>query len=131
MALDFHYSVSTTKTVDEAVQALEAALKDRKFGVLWQMDIPSKLQEKGVEFNKPYRVLEVCNPHEAKQVLTTNLMVGYFLPCKVVVYEDQGKTFIGLPKPTTLMGVIGDSSLMETAQRVEAALKQAVNEAAQ
>lgn len=131
MALDFHYSVSTTKTVDEAVQALEAALKDRKFGVLWQMDIPSKLQEKGVEFNKPYRVLEVCNPHEAKQVLTTNLIVGYFLPCKVVVYEDQGKTFIGLPKPTTLMGVIGDSSLMETAQRVEAALKQAVNEAAQ
>lgn len=64
-------------------------------------------------------------------MLTTNLMVGYFLPCKVVVYEDQGKTFIGLPKPTTLMGVIGDSSLMETAQRVEAALKQAVNEAAQ
>ncbi|MCL6446320.1 MAG: DUF302 domain-containing protein [Alicyclobacillus sp.] len=127
---EFHYSVSTTKTVDEAVQSLEAALKDRKFGVLWQMDIPSKLQEKGVEFDKPYRVLEVCNPHEAKQVLTANPMVGYFLPCKVVVYEDQGKTFIGLPKPTTLIGVIGDSGLMDTAQRVEAVLQQAVDEAA-
>ncbi len=73
---------------------------------------------------------EVCNPHEAKQVLTANPMVGYFLPCKVVVYEDQGKTFIGLPRPTTLMGVIGDSNLMETAQRVEVALQQAVDEAA-
>lgn len=32
--MDFHYSVSTNKTVDEAVQALEASLKNHKFGVL-------------------------------------------------------------------------------------------------
>ncbi|MBX6353158.1 MAG: DUF302 domain-containing protein [Thermoflavifilum sp.] len=130
MAQEFHYSATTEKSLDEAVAALEAALKDRKFGVLWQMDIPSKLKEKGVDFDKPYRVLEVCNPHEAKQVLTQNPMVGYFLPCKVVVYEHEGKTVIGLPKPTVLMGVIGDEGLMETAQRVEAALKEAVDEAA-
>lgn len=130
MAYYFQYSASTTKSLDEAVQALEAALKERKFGVLWQMDIPSKLKEKGVDFDNPYRVLEVCNPHEAKQVLTQNPMVGYFLPCKVVVYENEGKTVIGLPKPTVLMGVIGDESLMATAERVEATLKEAVDEAA-
>ncbi|MCL6452711.1 MAG: DUF302 domain-containing protein [Alicyclobacillus sp.] len=130
MAQEFHYSATTDKDLDEAVAALEAALKDHKFGVLWQMDIPSKLKEKGVDFDKPYRVLEVCNPHEAKQVLTQNPMVGYFLPCKLVVYEHEGKTVIGLPKPTALMGVIGDEGLMETAQRVEATLKEAVDEAA-
>ncbi|MCL6517878.1 DUF302 domain-containing protein [Alicyclobacillus sp.] len=130
MAQEFHYSATTEKGLDEAVAALEAALKDRKFGVLWQMDIPSKLKEKGVDFDKPYRVLEVCNPHEAKQVLTQNPMVGYFLPCKLVVYEHEGKTVIGLPKPTALMGVIGDDSLMDTARRVEATLKEAVDEAA-
>ncbi|MCL6517089.1 MAG: DUF302 domain-containing protein [Alicyclobacillus sp.] len=126
----FHYSATTEKGLDEAVEALEAALKDRKFGVLWQMDIPSKLKEKGVDFDKPYRVLEVCNPQEAKQVLTQNPMVGYFLPCKLVVYEHEGKTVIGLPKPTALMGVIGDEGLMDTARRVEATLKEAVDEAA-
>lgn len=130
MAQAFHYSATTDKSLDEAVAALEAALKERKFGVLWQMDIPAKLKEKGVDFDKPYRVLEVCNPHEAKRVLTQNPMVGYFLPCKVVVYEHEGKTVIGLPKPTTLMGVIGDEGLMETAERVEATLKEAVDEAA-
>lgn len=51
-------------------------------------------------------------------MLTQNPMVGYFLPCKVVVYENEGKTVIGLPKPTVLMGVIGDESLMATAERV-------------
>ncbi|MCL6600367.1 MAG: DUF302 domain-containing protein [Alicyclobacillus macrosporangiidus] len=130
MAEDFHYSKRTSKSVDEAVQALEEALKEQKFGVLWQMDIPSKLKEKGVDFDKPYRVLEICNPHEAKQALSQNPMVGYFLPCKVVVYEDHGETVIGLPRPTTLMGIIRDDGLMETAQRVETALRAAVEKAA-
>ncbi len=128
--MDFHYSVSTNKSVDEAVQALEASLKNHKFGVLWQMDIPAKLQEKGVEFDTPYRVLEVCNPHEAKKVLSQNRLVGYFLPCKVVVYEDHdGTTKIGLPRPTVLMQIINDAALGDIAQGVEASLKQAIDEA--
>lgn len=128
--MDFHYSVSTNKTVDEAVQALEASLKNHKFGVLWKMDIPAKLQEKGVEFDTPYRVLEVCNPHEAKKVLSQNRLVGYFLPCKVVVYEDHdGTTKIGLPRPTVLMQIINDTALSDIAQGVEASLKQAIDEA--
>jgi uncharacterized protein (DUF302 family) len=65
-SMDFHYSVVTDKTVDEAVKAVEESLRANKFGVLWQLDLPAKLQEKGVDFNIPYRVLEVCNPQEAK-----------------------------------------------------------------
>ncbi len=124
----FYYTVSVNKTVDEAVAALEESLKKRKFGVLWQLDIPAKLKEKGVSFEVPYRVLEVCNPHEAKEVLSANLMVGYFLPCKIVVYEDQGMTKIGMPKPTFLMEAVGDDRLKETAQRVEKALQEAIDE---
>lgn len=127
--MDFHYSVVTGKTVDEAVQSLEVTLEENKFGVLWQLDLPAKLHEKGVELQMPYRVLEVCNPHEAKRVLTQNPLVGYFLPCKVVVYEFEGKTHIGLPKPTALMNVLGDPALLDIAQEVEATLKKAVDEA--
>jgi uncharacterized protein (DUF302 family) len=127
--MDFHYSVVTEKTVDEAVQSLETTLKENKFGVLWQLDLPAKLHQKGVESDMPYRVLEVCNPHEAKRVLTQNPLSGYFLPCKVVVYKSEGKTHIGLPKPTALMNVLGDPALRGIAQGVEATLKKAVNEA--
>lgn len=127
--MDFHYSVVTDKTVDEAVQALEASLQAHKFGVLWQLDLPAKLQEKGVDYTTPYRVLEVCNPHEAKKVLTQNPLVGYFLPCKVVVYESDGKTHIGLPKPSVLMDVIGDPALAGIADGVETSLIKAIDEA--
>lgn len=125
----FHYTVETDKSIDEAVQAVEDALKKHKFGVLWKLDLTSKLQEKGLDFNQPYRVLEVCNPVEAERVLSQNNLVGYFLPCKIVVYETAGKTKIGLPKPTALMDVLNDAQLQEIAQGVEATLIEAVNEA--
>ena len=125
----FHYTVDTEKGIDEAIKVLEQSLKKHKFGVLWTMNIPEKLQEKGVEFSQPYRVLEVCNPVEANRVLSRNSLVGYFLPCKVVVYEENGKTKIGLPKPTALMGVINDPELKEIARGVEDTLIKAINEA--
>lgn len=127
--MDFYYSVVTEKTVDEAVHALEESLQAHQFGVLWKLDLSSKLQEKGVDFRIPYRILEVCNPHEAKKVLTQNLLVGYFLPCKIVVYEQNGKTHIGLPKPSQLMDIIGDSTLSSIAQDVETSLVQAIDAA--
>lgn len=125
----FHYTVDTEKGIEEAVQAVEDALKNHKFGVLWKLDLTSKLQEKGLDFNQPYRVLEVCNPVEAERVLSQNSLVGYFLPCKIVVYEVDGKTKIGLPKPTALMDVLNDAQLQKIAQGVEATLIEAVNEA--
>lgn len=129
MAEMFHYTVVTEKTIDEAVAAVEASLKNHKFGVLWQLDLPKKLQEKGVEYDQPYRILEVCNPVEAKRVLTQNPLVGYFLPCKIVVYADNGQTKIGMPKPSVMMGVVNDPALAEIAQGVEDTLIKALEEA--
>jgi len=119
----FHYTVQTDKSVDEAITALETNLKEEKFGVLWTLDLTEKLQEKGVEsFKQPYRILEVCNPEAAAKVLEVNELVGYFLPCKITVYEKDGLTHIGMPKPTVMMEMIEDSKLKEIATDIEETL---------
>lgn len=115
----FHYTVETTKTIKEAIASLEESLKEEKFGVLWQFDIKDKLQEKGLDFDQSYRVLEVCNPHEAQRVLSQNQMVGYFLPCKIVVYEDAGNTKIGMPRPTALIEMVNDQLIKDLANDIE------------
>lgn len=128
----FHYTITTDKSIEEAIHSLEEALKEHQFGIQWQMDIPSKLQAKGVEFNQPYRILEICNPHLAKQVLEKNELIGYFLPCKIVVYESKsGQTKIGLPKPSELIGLVNDAELKTAAEEVEQKLKLAVDKAVQ
>ena len=127
--MNFHYTVETEKSMDEAVKALEASLKEEQFGVLWDFDLTAKLQEKGLGFKTGYRVLEVCNPKEANRVLQEDKVVGYFLPCKIVVYEDEGKTKIGLPKPTTLIELANNDKLTEIATDVENRLIRSIDHA--
>ncbi|WP_431802647.1 DUF302 domain-containing protein [Halobacillus andaensis] len=115
----FDYTVSTNERVEDAVNNLENSLKEEQFGVLWSFDIKDKLQEKGLDFKKEYRVLEVCNPEEAQRVLTENQMTGYFLPCKIVVYDDDGTTKIGMPKPTALINMINDDVVHALAKDIE------------
>lgn len=123
----FHYTVETDQTVEVAIQSLEESLQVEKFGVLWKFDIKETLNEKGFEFEQPYHVLEVCNPAEAQRTLTKNQIVGYFLPCKIVVYKDGQKTKIGLPKPSALIELTNDHSIKEIAQDVEARLIKAID----
>ncbi|MCT8138013.1 DUF302 domain-containing protein [Anaerobacillus sp. CMMVII] len=123
----FDYTVEATTGIDETIEKLKGALAEEKFGVLWEFDIQAKLQEKGLEFSEPYKVLEVCNPHEAKKVLDKSKMVGYFLPCKIVVYSDQEKTKIGMPKPSFLIQAIQDEELSSIAMDIEKRLVSAIN----
>ncbi|NHC43366.1 DUF302 domain-containing protein [Bacillus sp. MM2020_1] len=115
----FDYTVVTDKNMEEAIQSIQESLEEEKFGVLWKFDIKEKLQEKGLDFQKEFKVLEVCNPQEAYRVLNENKMAGYFLPCKIVVSEDSGRTKIGMPKPSALISLLNDEKMKQFAQDIE------------
>jgi uncharacterized protein (DUF302 family) len=123
------FSLATEKTLDEALASLKQALPAVGFGVLWELSFQQKLQEKGVDFTGQFHVLEVCNPHEAKKVLDEEIEIGFFLPCKMAVYVKEGQTYIGMPKPTALMSMIGNEKLLSIAEGVEASLKKAIEAA--
>lgn len=126
--MDFHYTVDTNKSVDEAIAALEQNLKQHQFGILWQLDLPAKLQEKGITtYTNPYRILEVCNPKVAATVLNEDELIGYFLPCKIVVYESGGKTKIGLTRPTALINFLDHSELNTIAADIESKLMNTID----
>ena len=124
----FHYTVKTNEPIEKAIQTLEEQLKVESFGVLWQFDIKETLQSKGFNFDKPYNVLEVCNPKEANDILQKNPLVGYFSPCKIVVYEAEEGTMIGLPRPTQLISMVEDEALKETAKNIEDRLINCIDE---
>ena len=115
----FHYTKEVSKSVTEAVEAVEASLKEESFGVLWNLDLAKKLEDKGLDFNEEVVVLEVCNPHEAKKVLEQSMLVSYFLPCKVTVYTEGGTTKIGMAKPSKLIEMVDNDELKKTALDIE------------
>ncbi|MTI48527.1 DUF302 domain-containing protein [Sporosalibacterium faouarense] len=127
--MDINYKVSTSKSFNEAVSSLKENLSNYNFGVLWELNFKDKFNEKGLEFASNFMIFEVCNPSKAKEVLEQNIEIGFFLPCKLVVFEKEDKVFIGMPKPTQLIGMFEEKQLTSVAKEVEEELKSAINDA--
>ena len=109
--MEFNYEVNTSLTVEQAVDAVTKGLKEAGFGVMWALDVPATLKEKGFELNRAIRILEVCQPAKAKQALEEDVRIGYFLPCKVVLYEEGGRTAVGFVRPGMFAGFFPDSKV--------------------
>ncbi len=127
--MDMNYTVTTDKSFVEAIQAIKMSLPNHGFGVLNELNFQETLKTKGVDFDQDFLLLDVCNPQEAKKVLDQHLEMAFFLPCKIGVYKKAGQTYIGMPLPTKLMGMIGNNDLLEIAQEVEDKLIAAISEA--
>lgn len=123
----FDYTVKTDQTVEAVVEKLKTTLKEEEFGVLWDFNLSETLEEKGQAIEGDYRILEVCNPKEAKKVITAHREGGYFLPCKLAVFTKDGSTHVGMPKPTKLIELIEDESLQAVARDVETRLTRAID----
>ncbi|MFL9649188.1 DUF302 domain-containing protein [Exiguobacterium chiriqhucha] len=123
----FDYTVKTDQTVEAVVEKLKTTLKEEEFGVLWDFNLSETLEEKGQAIDGDYRILEVCNPKEAKKVITAHREGGYFLPCKLAVFTKDGSTYVGMPKPTKLIELIEDESLQAVARDVETRLTRAID----
>ena len=120
MGIVFHYTVESSKGLEETIRALESNLKEKQFGVLWDLNINEKLEAKGLNLDSKYRILEVCNPKEAHRVLSKNPLISYILPCKIVVYEDKaGQVKVGMPKPTVLLDLVEETGLEDIACDIE------------
>lgn len=120
------YEKKTNKNLDEAINSLTEKLKENDFGVLWQVNFKDKLNEKGLDFEDNYVVLEVCNPKKAKEVLEKNIHIGYVLSCKMVVREENDQTYVGMIRPEALIGLFDESDLNTLAKEVEEILKKSI-----
>lgn len=123
-----HASVSR-RSVREVAGLLPEIVSKHRFGTLGSIDLREKMKEKGVPFDHDCVVFEVCNPKQAKTVLDDDISVSTALPCRISVYEHEGKTVIATIRPTTLLGLFGDTGLEPVARDVEDALISIVDEA--
>ena len=99
--MNFDYTVATKKSFDEAVKTVENETKSAGFRVLHIHDVAATLKEKNFEI-EPYKIIEICNAKSAYTVLQADVRIGLCLPCKINVYQKDGKTFISGMRPIIL-----------------------------
>ena len=115
-----YYIAESAKPFEQAATDLENAVKRNGFGVLHIHDLGSTLRSKGVAFDQQCKIFEVCNPQQASRVLGTDMRLNMALPCRISVYTEQGKTRIGMIKPTELLALLSkDPTLGQVAKEVD------------
>lgn len=117
--MSFTHTVKTQKSIDGAVSDLTEDLKGIGFGVLEILDFKKILAEKGLEFADNYRLMEVCNPNLAKQVLEANPDLGLLLPCTIAVYQKDNENYISLARPTSLLSMVSENNLKFSGKEIE------------
>lgn len=122
------YKVESTKRFEETLADLKENLQKHSFGVLWELDFKETLTSKGLDFDRNYKVLEVCNAPKAHAILAKGSDVGFFLPCKMVVYEEGGSVYLGMLDPSGIMKLLDNPELMDIAGEVERTLKSVIEE---
>lgn len=128
--LNYTISKETSLPFAEAVERARRLLGEAGYGVLCEIDIKAKLEEKlGVE-REPYVILGTCNPPLAAEALDLEPELGALLPCNVIVYERDGRVRVAAVEPGRMLSVVGNEELDRIAGRVREDLARVVKELA-
>ena len=125
--MDYYFSKVLTASFEEVVQKTTEALKTEGFGVISDIDIQAKLNEKlGVNFKK-YRILGACNPSYAYKALQLEEKIGTMLPCNVTVIEKaDGQTEVAAVNPIASMMAIQNQGLKSLALEITEKLQRVI-----
>jgi uncharacterized protein (DUF302 family) len=124
------YVVTSNKSLDQVCSDLEKAVVAHKFGLMATHNIRETMAKKGVDFDRECRIFEVCNPHQAKKVLESRMEVSTALPCRISVFEENGKVKMATMKPSMMLGIFDAPDLDSVAAEVETSIMAIMQDAA-
>ncbi len=82
---------------DDTVNALVQSAEAGDWSVPHQYNLQATMEKHGVTTD-PVVVMSICNPVHAEKILNSgnNRFVSAIMPCRVAVYEDEGKTYAAI-----------------------------------
>ena len=125
--MEYYFSTILDCSFEEAEAKTLSALKEKGFGMISEIDMRLKLNEKlGVEIQK-YKILGMCNPGFAYKALQAEDKIGAMLPCNVLVIDKgNGKTEVAAVNPVASMMAIQNPALGTLALEVTEILKNVI-----
>lgn len=125
--MEYKYKKESKLSFEDTVMKTKDELSKEGFGVLTEIDVRTTLKTKlGVEYGN-YIILGVCNPSLAHQALLAEKEVGLFMPCNIIVYEADGKSFVSAIMPTVALQEISNPIIENIAKQAEEKLKKIID----
>jgi len=95
-------TVASAKSFDAVVESLKALVAKNGMMVMAEVNQGQMLSMTGLSLKAT--LFLVGNPTVGKQIFEQDHAAGLYIPLRVFVYEDAGKTFVSYDKPSSLLG---------------------------
>jgi len=122
----FVFSTQLNQPIDEAIQTLTDTLANHNLGIVSDVNVAGIIKNKLDEEVPAYRILSACNPKVVKLITKEMPQAGIFLPCGIVVREDNGKTTFDFMNPVTVLGLLENEIIDKLAIEVTQQLKDTI-----
>lgn len=124
----FTYQVTGNKPVSEAAALVTAVCEPFKFSVLHSYDFFEILQTKGFPIERKVHVFEICRAPMASKMLTAFPGFAAFMPCRIAIYEENGKTVVSTMNMELLLKAVeGNPELFKEASAMYQAIQSIMN----
>jgi len=118
---------TVTGDFNQVVEKVTSEFKTVGFGVITDIDMDQKLEEKLDVDLKPYKILGICNPGFAYKALEAEPNIGVFLPCKVIIKQLEGNQVeVVSSNPSMLMKMLHNEELDNMAKEVTTDIKSVI-----
>jgi len=120
---NYAFTATTELGFEETIEKVTALLADQGFGILSEIDVQATLKKKLDVDYKPYKILGACNPPFAHKSLEANELIGVFLPCNVVVWDNGDNRTISAMNPRVMSDIMDNVEIDVVAAGITEKLK--------
>ncbi len=120
----FTHVIASDRPIEAIAQDVPGACAANKFSLLTTYAYHDILAEKGFPIERKAFVYEICQARTASLMLTGHPEFALFMPCKIALYEDGGKTILSTMNMDMVLPVAQDNpALFEEATRLFGTLR--------
>ena len=110
-------TVESGKSFEAVVEAVKSLVAKSGMMVMGEVNQGQMLSMAGLKLKAT--LFLVGNPNVGKQIFEQEHAAGLYIPLRVFVYEDGGKTFVSYDKPSSLLGQFGNDKVKNVGEMLD------------
>jgi len=117
------------RTLEEVEFSIKSKAKGLNLADVGTLDVGEGMRNRGIDYQRVYKVFQVCNLGLGAEVLREVPAFGAFIPCKIVVFEEDGHLALITYRPSYALRYFPEAppKARRIAEQIEADIIEVMN----